>query len=139
MADIWTLTTVTMLGAIVGSFLNVVIHRLPNREVQRSRGPRSACPHCGAPIPGWLNIPIVSWLLLRGRARCCKVPISPRYPLVEAITATLFFLLAWLPPIGVPPSFLEPTWTGWPRSASKWRNKSNFRDSNPRTEKININ
>ncbi len=113
MVESWTLATVTMFGAIVGSFLNVVIHRLPARDVQRSRGPRSACPHCGAPIPGWLNIPILSWLLLRGRARCCKVPISARYPLVEAITAGLFFLLAWIPPTGVRPSFLEPDLAGW--------------------------
>lgn len=93
-----SLVGATVLGAVVGSFLNVVIHRLPQRDDQRARGPRSACPHCGAPIPAKLNLPIVSWLWLRGRARCCGARISARYPVVEAITAALFLLLASHPP-----------------------------------------
>ncbi|MCC6783209.1 MAG: prepilin peptidase [Planctomycetes bacterium] len=106
--EVVSLVGATVLGAVVGSFLNVVIHRLPVREQQRSRGARSACPHCGAPIPATLNLPIVSWLWLRGRARCCGARISARYPLVEALTAALFAMLAWLPPRpGLVPSFAE--------------------------------
>lgn len=70
-------------GLIWGSFLNVVIHRLPRGE--NVAWPASRCPACGAPIRAWDNVPVVSYLLLRGRARCCKAPISPRYPLVEAL------------------------------------------------------
>jgi leader peptidase (prepilin peptidase) / N-methyltransferase len=73
---------------VLGSFLNVVIHRLPRGESLVH--PRSRCPHCGTQIAGYDNIPIVSWLLLRGRCRHCGAPISPRYPAVELITALLF-------------------------------------------------
>ena len=76
------------MGAVLGSFLNVVIHRLPRGESLVH--PRSRCPRCGTQIAGYDNIPIVSWLLLRGRCRHCGVPISPRYPAVELITALLF-------------------------------------------------
>jgi leader peptidase (prepilin peptidase)/N-methyltransferase len=80
------------LGLIVGSFLNVVIHRVPLGEsVVR---PRSACPGCGVPIAARDNVPVVSWLLLRGRARCCGTPISPRYLLVELGTGVAFGTLA---------------------------------------------
>ncbi len=84
------------LGACVGSFLNVVAYRLPHRESLVH--PASRCPVCWDPIPPWANIPIVSWLLLRGKCRRCRTPISIRYPLVEATTATLFTLLMlrWL-------------------------------------------
>ena len=75
-------------GAVLGSFLNVVIHRLPRGESLVH--PRSRCPSCGTQIAGYDNIPIVSWLLLRGRCRHCKAPISPRYPAVELITALVF-------------------------------------------------
>jgi leader peptidase (prepilin peptidase) / N-methyltransferase len=76
-----------VLGAVVGSFLNVVVHRLPRHEsVIR---PASHCPNCGTPVKPYDNVPILSWLLLRGRCRCCGEPISPRYPLVEALTAAL--------------------------------------------------
>jgi leader peptidase (prepilin peptidase)/N-methyltransferase len=76
-----------VLGAIVGSFLNVVSYRLPRHESLIS--PASHCPKCGAPVKPYDNIPILSWLLLRGRCRSCAAPISPRYPLVEALTAAL--------------------------------------------------
>ncbi len=76
-----------VLGAIVGSFLNVVVHRLPRHESLVT--PASHCPHCGVPVKPYDNIPILSWLLLRGRCRSCSQPISPRYPLVELLTATL--------------------------------------------------
>jgi leader peptidase (prepilin peptidase)/N-methyltransferase len=73
---------------VLGSFLNVVIHRLPRGESLVH--PRSRCPSCGTQIAGYDNIPIVSWLMLRGRCRHCRAPISPRYPAVELITALVF-------------------------------------------------
>ena len=76
-----------VIGAIVGSFLNVVVHRLPRHESLVT--PASRCPRCGTPVKPYDNIPILSWLLLRGRCRSCGEPISPRYPLVEAMTAVL--------------------------------------------------
>lgn len=81
------------LGSIVGSFLNVVIYRAPRGEsILR---PRSRCPACGDPIPAWANIPILSWLALRGHCRHCGAAISLRYPLVEALTALLFVAVLW--------------------------------------------
>jgi len=74
-------------GAIVGSFLNVVIARVPERQSILS--PRSRCPKCGAPIAWYDNVPILSFILLRGRCRRCGERISPRYPLVELITGVL--------------------------------------------------
>ncbi|MGW4271956.1 prepilin peptidase [Streptomyces seoulensis] len=77
-----------LLGLAVGSFLNVAVSRVPaGRSVVR---PRSACPRCATPIAARDNIPIVSWLLLGRRCRACRVAIPARYPLVEALTATLF-------------------------------------------------
>jgi leader peptidase (prepilin peptidase)/N-methyltransferase len=73
---------------VLGSFLNVVIHRLPRGESLVH--PRSRCPSCEKQIAGYDNIPIVSWLVLRGRCRHCGAPISPRYPAVELITALVF-------------------------------------------------
>jgi leader peptidase (prepilin peptidase)/N-methyltransferase len=111
-----------VLGLVVGSFLNVVIHRLPLMlerqwreqcaEMSAESGvttpsaaaagerfnlvvPRSACPSCGAPITALQNLPVLSWLLLRGRCASCGKPISVRYPLVEAFTAILSALVAW--------------------------------------------
>jgi len=77
------------LGLTFGSFLNVVIYRLPRGESLSH--PPSRCPGCGKAIRIYDNIPVLGWLVLRGRARCCKVWISPRYPLVEALGG----LLAW--------------------------------------------
>jgi leader peptidase (prepilin peptidase)/N-methyltransferase len=76
-----------VLGAIVGSFLNVVAYRLPRRESLIT--PASHCPKCGTPVKPYDNIPVLSWLLLRGRCRSCGAHISARYPLVEAGTALL--------------------------------------------------
>jgi leader peptidase (prepilin peptidase)/N-methyltransferase len=115
--------SVFVLGLVVGSFLNVVIYRLPiilEREWQvQAREllpaadssattitaaqlelfslstPRSACPHCKAPIKAWQNIPVISWLLLRGRCAACKAKISLRYPLVELATGLLSAWVAW--------------------------------------------
>jgi leader peptidase (prepilin peptidase)/N-methyltransferase len=77
-----------LLGAVIGSFLNVVIHRVPLGESLVSPG--SHCPSCGAAVRARDNVPVLSWLLLRGRCRDCGAPISPRYPIVEAITAAAF-------------------------------------------------
>jgi leader peptidase (prepilin peptidase)/N-methyltransferase len=77
-----------LLGLLVGSFLNVVIHRVPRHEsVVR---PRSRCPGCGTALAERDNIPVVSWLLLRGRCRTCEAPISARYPAVELLTGVAF-------------------------------------------------
>jgi leader peptidase (prepilin peptidase)/N-methyltransferase len=76
-----------VLGAICGSFLNVVVYRLPRRESLIA--PASHCPACGTPVKPYDNIPVLSWLLLRGHCRTCAQPISPRYPLIEALTAAL--------------------------------------------------
>jgi leader peptidase (prepilin peptidase) / N-methyltransferase len=103
------------LGLLVGSFLNVVIHRLPKmmelgwqQQCAELRGeepvhsepynlvaPRSACPHCHHAISAWENIPVFSYLLLRGRCRGCKAAISPRYPIIEAVSGILCGFAAW--------------------------------------------
>jgi leader peptidase (prepilin peptidase) / N-methyltransferase len=90
MADQQYMEAVTfagVLGAIMGSFLNVVAYRLPRRESLVSPGSR--CPSCGTPVRPYDNVPVLSWLLLRGHCRSCSARISPRYPLVEAGTALL--------------------------------------------------
>jgi leader peptidase (prepilin peptidase) / N-methyltransferase len=116
--------SVFVLGLMVGSFLNVVIYRLPvllDREWRAQAAeftsstattvvthpaapaperfnlvvPRSACPHCNTPIAAWQNIPVLSWLALRGRCAACKAPISKRYPAVELATGILSAWAAW--------------------------------------------
>jgi leader peptidase (prepilin peptidase) / N-methyltransferase len=77
-----------LFGAVIGSFLNVVAHRVPRSESLVSPGSR--CPECGAPVKPYDNVPVVSWLVLRGRCRNCGTAISPRYPLVELATALAF-------------------------------------------------
>ena len=79
-------------GLIIGSFLNVVAYRLPRGESLSHPG--SHCPSCDAPVKPYDNIPLLSWLLLRGRCRGCSEPIARRYPLVEALTAALFAAVA---------------------------------------------
>ncbi len=110
---------VTLIGLTIGSFLNVVIHRLPRMmETQWHRDcqellagepadqttdeapytlsrPASHCPHCGHSIRAWENIPVISWLWLRGRCSACHKPISLRYPLVEAFTGAFSFVVAY--------------------------------------------
>ncbi|MDO2948252.1 prepilin peptidase [Aeromonas simiae] len=115
---------IALFSLLIGSFLNVVIYRLPimmERQWQSEYQdyfhpeqeapslprfnlmlPRSACPHCGHAITALENIPIISWLVLRGRCRGCQAPISPRYPMVEATTALLSLLVAWQLPAGLP-------------------------------------
>ena len=77
-----------LFGAVIGSFLNVVAHRLPLGESLVSPG--SHCPHCDVPVKPYDNVPVLSWLLLRGRCRNCGEGISARYPLVELATALVF-------------------------------------------------
>ncbi len=104
-----------VLGLLIGSFLNVVIHRLPKMmerqwatecaEISGKEAPqvekfnlmvpRSRCPHCGHLIAWYENVPVISYIALRGRCSECKKPISVRYPLVEIVTGVLFFLCAW--------------------------------------------
>src|SRR5438067_1280361 len=76
-----------LFGAIAGSFLNVVAYRLPRKQSLIS--PASRCPHCQTPVKPYDNVPIVSFILLRGRCRSCSAPISLRYPIVEALTGAL--------------------------------------------------
>ncbi|MEU4694314.1 prepilin peptidase [Actinoplanes sp. NPDC023714] len=81
-----------VLGLAVGSFLNVVIYRVPRGESLVRPG--SHCPHCGNPVRNRHNVPVLGWLMLRGRCADCRAPISARYPLVEAGTAALFVAVA---------------------------------------------
>jgi leader peptidase (prepilin peptidase)/N-methyltransferase len=82
-----------VLGAMLGSFLNVCIHRWPREEsVIR---PRSRCPGCGQMIAWYDNIPVLSWVLLRGRCRQCRAPISAQYPLVELAMAGVWAFMVW--------------------------------------------
>ncbi|MDH5446358.1 MAG: A24 family peptidase [Gammaproteobacteria bacterium] len=119
----WFYTTVIILGLIVGSFLNVVIHRLPvmlksqwskdcklflaengdlklEQDVTREEPvfnmlrPRSRCPQCGTQIKAWENIPVISYLLLRGKCSRCSAPISIRYPIVEILSALMALVVA---------------------------------------------
>ena len=80
-------------GAAIGSFLNVVIHRVPNE--QSIVFPSSTCPKCKTSIKPYDNLPILSWLLLRGKCRACSAPISARYPAVELLNAVTWILVLW--------------------------------------------
>ena len=97
------LTIVSLLGLAIGSFLNVVIHRLPRHESLVSPGSR--CPSCGYQLRAIDNVPVLSYLLLAGRCRRCRTRISVRYPIVEAATAVLFVLhylvFGWTPLLAV--------------------------------------
>jgi leader peptidase (prepilin peptidase)/N-methyltransferase len=96
------------LGLLFGSFLNVVIHRLPRGE--SIAFPASHCTSCGTPIRAFDNIPLLGWLRLRGRARCCKAPISPRYPLVELLGGLLAGALVQVNILTLPAD--TPLWQG---------------------------
>ena len=84
-----------LFGAVIGSFLNVCILRWGAEPKQSVVRPRSSCPRCGAAIAWRDNIPILSWLLLRGKCRHCREPISPMYPAVELAVAALW---GWMAP-----------------------------------------
>jgi leader peptidase (prepilin peptidase)/N-methyltransferase len=100
---IFELAIVTFLGLIIGSFLNVVIHRVPRQQSIVSPGSR--CPHCGYELRWYDNIPIVSWATLGGRCRRCRAAISIRYPIVELVTALVFiahyYVYGWTPLLAV--------------------------------------
>ncbi len=99
----WFLPVVAIaLGLLWGSFLNVVIHRVP-REMSVVR-PASHCPACGKPIAAWDNVPVFSYVILRGRARCCGARMSPRYPIVELIGGALSFAILELIVLKMPGS-----------------------------------
>ncbi|GGX69417.1 prepilin peptidase [Saccharospirillum salsuginis] len=109
------IAAVFVVGLLVGSFLNVVIYRVPvmmqrvwDREIAEIQGqsvedhttfnlikPDSTCPHCGHAIRAWENIPVISYVFLKGRCSACKASISPRYPIIEALTAGLSGVVAW--------------------------------------------
>jgi leader peptidase (prepilin peptidase)/N-methyltransferase len=97
------ITIVALFGLAIGSFLNVVIHRLPRGGSLISPGSR--CPSCGYALGAFDNIPVVSYLALGGRCRKCRTPISPRYPIVELVTALVFvahyFVFGWTPLLAV--------------------------------------
>ncbi len=90
-----------VLGLLFGSFLNVVIYRVPREE--SIIHPGSHCPACGKPIRAWQNVPVLSWLLLRGKARCCGAPIPPRYPLVELLGGLLGWAILQTIVLDLPP------------------------------------
>jgi len=92
--DPFLATASVVLGLALGSFLNVCIYRLP-RGMSVLNPRWSACPNCKQPIAFYDNVPVLSWLLLRGRCRQCKAPISPRYLLIEVLTAALFLACSW--------------------------------------------
>ena len=89
-----------LFGLVIGSFLNVAIHRVPRGE--SIVWPGSRCPACGTEIKATDNLPVLSFLLLRGRCRSCKAPISVRYPAVEALTCVLFVAAAYEFGFGLP-------------------------------------
>jgi leader peptidase (prepilin peptidase)/N-methyltransferase len=96
-----------LLGLLAGSFATAVAHRVP-RGLSIA-GPRSACPACGARIAAYDNVPVFSWLLLKGRARCCDARISPRYPLTELAVGLLFVasvLVEWDDPAHIAIDFV---------------------------------
>jgi len=103
MTETVTVTVLLMFGLAVGSFLNVCIHRLPRRE--SLNWPGSHCTTCNRSLAWYENLPLVSWLVLRGRCRTCSAAISPMYPAVEAITGAVFvagyFIYGWTPLLAV--------------------------------------
>lgn len=89
---------VVFIGLCVGSFLNVAIHRLP-RGLSVNDPKRSFCPHCKATLPAWQNLPVLTWLVQRGKCRSCQAPIAVRYLLVEVLTGILYFAAWWALPM----------------------------------------
>lgn len=92
--DPFLATASVVLGLVFGSFLNVCIYRLP-RDLSVLQPRWSACPQCKQPIAFYDNVPVLSWLFLHGHCRRCKAPISPRYLLIEVLTAVLFLACSW--------------------------------------------
>jgi prepilin signal peptidase PulO-like enzyme (type II secretory pathway) len=108
-----------VVGACIGSFLNVVIYRLPAGKSIIT--PPSSCPKCGHRIRWYHNLPVIGWLVLRGRCYDCKAPIAPRYPLVELLVGAVFFVVALLifnraddgPPASMMPVSYSPSNREW--------------------------
>ncbi len=98
MADLPLLLLALLMGLSIGSFLNVVIYRLPLGQSLVSPGSR--CPKCGYQLRWYDNVPVLSWALLGGKCRQCRAPISVQYPIVEIVTGVLFVLVVWLTPVG---------------------------------------
>ena len=96
--EVFPLVVAGLFGLITGSFLNVVIYRLPRGK--SVVWPASACGGCGRELRWFENVPIVSWVVLGAKCARCRSPISVQYPLVEATTAVLFVLVTWLTPVG---------------------------------------
>jgi leader peptidase (prepilin peptidase) / N-methyltransferase len=97
--DTFAVVVLAALGAMIGSFLNVCIYRLP---IEKSVvWPASACPHCSRPLAWFENVPIVAYLALGGRCRTCRAPIGWRYPIVEALTALMFGVGTWYFGVGI--------------------------------------
>jgi len=96
--EVFPLVVAGLFGLITGSFLNVVIYRLPRGK--SVVWPASACGGCGRELRWFENVPIVSWVVLGAKCARCQSPISVQYPLVEATTAVLFVLVTWLTPVG---------------------------------------
>lgn len=91
-ATSFALILAALFGLVIGSFLNVVVYRVP-AGIPLTR--ESRCPGCDSPVRPWQNVPVLSWLALRGRCASCGTPISARYPLVEAVTALAFVAVVW--------------------------------------------
>ena len=96
--ETWALVAAGLFGLCIGSFLNVVIYRLPLGQSLAT--PPSRCRKCGYSLRWFDNIPVVSWLILRGRCRKCGIAVSWQYPVVELVTGVLFVLVVWLTPPG---------------------------------------
>lgn len=110
--SIFLTVTAGVLGACIGSFLNVVIYRLPREDCQVHKPTRSFCPNCKKGIPWYLNIPVLSWIFLLGKCQNCKLPISWRYPGIELLTS-VFFVWIWV-------TFGGLDYATWPMVAAYW-------------------
>jgi prepilin signal peptidase PulO-like enzyme (type II secretory pathway) len=123
LATLWPVALLAgLFGLVIGSFLNVVAYRLPAR-VSLLR--ESRCPHCDTAIKPWHNVPVLGWLVLRGRCASCAAPIPVRYAIVEAVTGVLFALVPLLVPgpggLPRPPAgWCGQRSGGWPPAASCW-------------------
>lgn len=114
-----------VLGLLIGSFLNVVAYRVPAR-ISLLR--ESRCPHCDAPIKPWQNVPMVSWIALRGKCANCKTRISARYPIVEGVTGLAFAAVTWwgiavydgMLGMTLPTYLTSPAWDGVVRASHVW-------------------
>jgi leader peptidase (prepilin peptidase)/N-methyltransferase len=122
---IFVIVVAGILGLLIGSFLNVVAYRVP-AGISLLR--ESRCPQCNAPIRPWQNIPVVSWIALRGKCANCKAPIAIRYPIVEAFTGIAFAVVAWwgitiydgVLGTTLPTYLASPAWDGVVRPADLW-------------------